>query len=746
MPNADRSVADYAEQTLLSDVAVAPDGDRVAYVATDFDLDEDDRRTSVFVAPTDGSRDPHRLSRVADASSPQWSPDGSRLAIIASREEDVELAVETDSESTAAESPNGNDSTAGDDSDADSPKTDDAEEEPKPQVWVYDLELGGDPRQVTTREEGVSEFDWGPDGERIVVAAEDPTDEEREYRDQLDDDGPIETRRLQHKYDGSGWLDTVTTHLFVVDVETRETSRLDEAYGGGASEPGTGLSPAWSPDGDRIAFLSNRTDRPDNTQAMDVYTVRPDGTGLTKLTESELRCSGVRWSPSGDRLAFYGRVSGDMYEPTQLYASDAEDEFWSVSDSLDRPTGRGGPIVWTDDETLLTAVGDEGLTRLVRFDATADDPERVFGRQGEYRTISTVDGTTDTLAMVVSDPAEGADLYTLAVDAVDDEPSVDEVDRGVGDADPLVRLTSSDANLFERYDAPRCKRITVESGGDGAEHEAVEAFVYLPADFDSEADDGDDNDDPLPTIASIHGGPVSYDAPQHKFSYLHWTNRGYAVVRTNYRGSSSYGKPFSESISGEWGAREPLDVIVSVDEAVDRGWANADRLFVTGFSYGGVTTAFALTESDRFRAAAAEHGIYDRYSYFGTGDSHNRMEADFGLPWEDEDTYRSISSITDVGDIDTPLLITAGGQDWRCPPTQAEQLYVSVKKQDVPAKLVVYPDEHHSITNPERAVHRLEELDDWFDEFDGTEETGESDEASETGESDEANETDETDE
>ena len=681
MSDPTRSVEDYAEQTLLSDVTVSPDGERVAFVATEFNLEDDARHNSVFVAPADGSRDPHRLSRIADVHSPQWGPGGDRLAVVATRADDIELAVETTSETTA-----------------DGTSTDD---EPAPQVWLYDLKMGGDARQITDRKDGVDEFDWAPDGDRIVVAAEDPTDEECEYREELAEEGPIETRRLQHKYDGSGWLDTVTSYLFVVDIESRESFRIDEAYGAGASEPATGLSPAWSPDGDRIAFVSNRTERPDNSQAMDVYTVRPDGTGLERHTDTILRCSELIWSPDGHRLAFYGRVSGDMYEPTDIYVTEPAttdpDAYWSVADSLDRPTGRGGPLVWTDEETLVTAVGDEGLTRLVRFDATADDPERVFEAQGQYRTISTMGGTSDRLALVVSDPSEGADVYTL---------TVEDLDAGTDAEDPLVRLTESDISLFERYDPPRGERITFENDG-----EQIEAIVYTPAGFDPETDD------PLPAIASIHGGPVSYDAPQHSFSYLHWTNQDYVVIRTNYRGSSSYGKSFSEAISGEWGAREPFDVVAGVDAIVDRGWADPERLFVTGFSYGGVTTAFVLTEFDRFRAGAAEHGIYDRYTYFGTGDSHNRMEADFGLPWEDEETYRSISSITEVGAIDTPLLITAGGEDWRCPPTQAEQLYVSVKKQGVPAKLVVYPNENHAITNPKRAIHRIETINEWFGEF-----------------------------
>ncbi|PSP20226.1 S9 family peptidase, partial [Halobacteriales archaeon QH_10_67_13] len=120
--------------------------------------------------------------------------------------------------------------------------------------------------------------------------------------------------------------------------------------------------------------------------------------------------------------------------------------------------------------------------------------------------------------------------------------------------------------------------------------------------------------------------------------------------------------------------------------------------------------------SDAFAAAAAEHGIYDFRSTFGTDDNHLWHEWEFGLPWEEPERYERISSITDVGEIETPLLLTAGENDWRCPPTQAEQLYVSVRKQGVDAKLVIYQDEHHNVGDPDRAIHRLETLTEWFEE------------------------------
>ncbi|MFC6752553.1 AAA family ATPase, partial [Halorubrum tibetense] len=150
-------------------------------------------------------------------------------------------------------------------------------DDPTPQVWLFDLALGGDARQLTDREHGVSEFDWSPDGDRIVVAADDPTDAQREYRDAREEGGPIETTRLQHKLDGVGWTDEVRPYLFVVDVETGAERRLDDAYGGGAFQGLAGMEPDWGAEG-YIAFTSCRLENPDDTTVRDVYAIDPDET------------------------------------------------------------------------------------------------------------------------------------------------------------------------------------------------------------------------------------------------------------------------------------------------------------------------------------------------------------------------------------------------------------------------------------------------------------------------------------
>ncbi|MEM4781527.1 MAG: S9 family peptidase [Halalkalicoccus sp.] len=671
----------YYELTHIGETAISPDGDRVAFTTTEYDEAENEPVASIFVTPADGSREPHRLTRVPGAGSPKWGPEGDRLAFLASREEDTERRVGQDGD----EEENGDD-------------------EPKSQVWLFDLELGGDATQLTEFEEGVREFDWNPDGTRLVVSARDPDEAEKAYLEgRREEDAPIETERLQHKVDGVGYTDTVTTYLFVVDVEDEEEpERLDDAYGGGAMEGLRGVQPAWGA-GDRIAFLSTRTEEPDDTMVTDVYTISPDGSDLECLTDGELSCGGPAWSPSGDRLAFAAGDPENWCKPSEVYIHDGEG-YGSLTGELDRTVARGGAPRWTDEGTIHIAIADESRTRLLRIGGVGssgdgDDEggwERVFAAQGDGRALSGfhADPGSDRAAMVLSHPSDGENVY--AVDVADLDASEE--------PDSLTRLSAVNEGLIEEYEMPTAERVEWESGG-----WTVDGVLYTPPEFDA------DEDGPASLVVAIHGGPISYDEPVFSFEHAVLTSRGYAVLRPNYRGGSSRGRTFAETLYGQWGTVEVEDIAAGVEFAVSEGIADPDRVFGYGFSYGGIAQGFLVTQHpDLFTAAAPEHGIYDLRSAYGTDDSHNWMENEYGLPWEVPEKIDASSAILDAGAIETPLLITAGQEDWRCPPSQSEQLYVAAKKSTGEARLVLYPEEHHNVGAPNRAIHRLEEVLAWY--------------------------------
>ncbi len=655
------------------DVAVSPDGNRIAFTSIEWNRSDDSRITALYVVPSDGSAPPHRLSRISDASQPQWSPDGSMLGFIGARAEDYERRI----------GPTGDEEEVDDD-------------EPDSQVWAFDLDRGGDAIQLTDRQWGVRGFDWSPDGTRIVIDARDPTDEQAAYLERLEEDGPVEIERLQHRVDGVGFTDDVTSYLFIVDLETGEETRLDETAGAGAFEPLYGLQPQWHPSDEQIVFRNTDTDRPDDSVVGELFLVSADTGRCEKLTDEEMALGPASWSPTGDRLTVAGRDAANWYLPREVLAVDiADGTVTRCTASLDGTVSWFADPRFIDDETIIAGIGDAGRTVVYRLDLDGESPTELdVGIDTDQASIRALDVGGETVALTRSHPSDGVDVF--AMDASLETPA--------------SQLTTLNEAFLGEYPQPNFTR-TRSPSADGIE---VESMVYYPDSFDPESPE------PHPTIIWTHGGPMSYDDPTYAFHFAYLTSRGYVIVKPNYRGSTSYGSEFAETLRGRWGTADVEDTLAVVEDLVARDWIETDRLFATGFSYGGILTGFLITRTDRFTAAAAEHGIYDLKSEFGTSDSHVWLGEEFGLPWEDHERYREVSSISDIGNVETATLVTAGSEDWRCPPTQSEQLYVSLRKQGIPAKLVIYPGENHDISTPERAIHRLETLVDWFELHDPT--------------------------
>ena len=174
----------------------------------------------------------------------------------------------------------------------------------------------------------------------------------------------------------------------------------------------------------------------------------------------------------------------------------------------------------------------------------------------------------------------------------------------------------------------------------------------------------------------------------------------------------------NEIIRGDLGHREADDAS-GVQFLVDKGWADPDRLFVTGTSYGGFLTAWVTGTDTRFRAAVAELPAWDLTLSYGASDLHAYMQHDFGLPWHNPDGYRRSSPSSRVLGTTTPTLITAGEHDWRCPAILAEAYYLALKKIGVPTELVIYQGEHHASSRPKRTVDRLVRICRWFARYGG---------------------------
>ncbi|MCL5970954.1 MAG: S9 family peptidase [Firmicutes bacterium] len=694
---------DFYLLTPVKEVRLSPDGQRLAYIQSQAIKEDNDYSSNLWMTLTDGSAEPYQISRqMVHDHHIRWSPDGRYLAILSKRGAELELKAPT--------------------KDGKDP------EEPVDQIWVYDMLWGGEPRQITHRPEGAQSFSWAPDGTRLVFAGRDPSPQQVNYLKSIRDKkspGPWVLDRVQHKYDGEGYLDDVNSHLFVVDVKSRSVQQITH---GEASE----LNPQWSPDGSWILFQSNRTGDVDNNRRVDLWLITPDGSTAHRLTQGDVDAQHPAFSPDGRWVAFTSSTTPEnQYVLTRLWKIALADaspisEFpanigqgWSqiggvvpdvfVGDPVanaqvyPKPFKRSpmemvskdftgtidGPVIWTESDQILTVASMLGQAKLVSFDSNGK--WHVLQPPDRTGTVYDFDAQSSEIVLLMGFPDTGPEAFRL-----DNETLGPRLSRGSAEW-----LSNRQLGTFQWIQYAN------------HEGETIEALMLTPPGFKP-------GTSRLPLLVSIHGGPMSYEAPEFEFETQYWAGRGYLVLLVNYRGSTSYGEAFCQSIQGSWGPREHDDVMGGVDYVIAQGWVDPDRLFITGFSMGGIMTNWAVGHTDRFRAAVTEHGVFDYVSAFGTDDCHLWWQDDMGVPWQNLERYYQTSPASGLANIHTPLLITAGEWDWRCPLSQAEQLYVSLKKRGVPTELVIYPKEHHeSDSRPRRAIDRLARIDRWFAQYGG---------------------------
>ena len=670
----------------VGDPTVSSDGSRCAYVLSWIDEETSEPRSRIYQVeldtPTaDGTARP--FTQGDNDGHPRFSPDGGTMAFL--RAEGYDAA-------------------------------------PTRQIWTMPSG-GGEAAQLTDLPNGVREFVWSPDSQRLAVVSDVSLPSANQ---EPDHPTAKEVRRIRYRHDAIGWRGDNHFHLFLVDATSGKSGQL-------TSGDWDDMAPAWSPDGKRIAFISGRSSDRDVTANNEVYVVDvADGLPQNEeFAEPELWSQGltdvaaVSWSPDGRRLLAAGGMGDGLAVLWQAYLYILEPgrpPQQLTDDSLRPCLGYPGiypplDLRWLpddEDDGRIVFLGDsQGETRLYEMAVRSGGgpvPTAITSG-GELLSGFAMDARAQRLVVSGSDPTGPSDAYLI-------EPTAESCETN------RRRLTAhNDAWLSQHVPASMEKLLVEREDWD------IECRLYHPPNFDPTQR--------YPLVLEIHGGPngAFYD------SFVPWhqvlAGAGYLTLAVNPRGSSTYGEEFVNAVLGDWGGGDYGDLMAAVDLVCQRDYVDADRLGVHGYSYGGYMTTWMIGHTDRFRAAVAGAPCIDLWAMYGTsdiatsfGETQWAIRLAGGMPIsrplvnelaEGVDTlaFRLLqrSPIKFAPQVETPVLLLHGESDARCPIGQSEQYFQVLKRLDKEVEMVRFPGCGHGFLRTGHVALRQEYLErmlGWF--------------------------------
>jgi dipeptidyl aminopeptidase/acylaminoacyl peptidase len=628
-------IDDYFALKNVSDPRISPDGKWVTYSVRTQDLENDSRQTRIWMVPTEGGDAIPMTANGNSAWQHRWSPDGKYLSFLSARD-----GLEA-------------------------------------QVYTLDMR-GGEGVQVTSIEQGVEGYEWSPDGKRLVLL----------IRDQDPDEGPkpwvVDRRQIKEDY--QGYLNRLRSHLYVFDLETRATVQI-------TSGDYEDYAPAWSPDGSKIAFTSNRSVDPDANFNTDIWLVNPgvshDKQDPVRVTSNLGSDEAPIWHPDGERIAYsttikYQYVNYAQFEVAIIRVG--EDEPVVLSEPLDRNIF--DPVFSADGSRLYFLLEDDGRVHLGAFSVNDGSISRPIG--GDRRVEGAAAAPDGTVVALVSESRLPGELFALNAGAESDAE--------------LRRLTYANQALLNTLALVDVEERRFMSSDGTTE---IQALVYKPHNFNPKRR--------YPTIFWLHGGQENQDDVGFNYRVQLFAANGYVVVSPNIRGSGGRGYDFALANWRQWGKYDTLDVIAAADYMVSLGYVDPDRLGIGGWSYGAILTNYVITTTTRFAGAVsgAGNGLWitnyghDRYQYW--------YETELGKPWEGREIWENSSPFNRVDKISTPTMFVGGEKDWNVPIINSEQMYQGMKSMGREALLVVYPDAHHGIRRPVYQKDLLGRFLDWFE-------------------------------
>jgi len=652
----------YALQ-LITDVRIAPDGQRVVYGVQRVDRKSEKKYANLWIATTDGSSCRQFTQGDQTDAMPRWSPDGTRLAFLSSRKEGESA-----------------------------------------QIYVINVD-GGEAQRLTDLKGDIGNMTWSPDGGSLLVefTRKDQEAIEREGDEQKKKLGIVSRHytRLFYRADGQGWLGHERTHLLLVDSSTGVPRQLT------SGDIYDEYNASWSPDGRSIVFCSNRRPDPDlEPDLVDLYTIPVSGGDMHRV-DTPLGPKGMPvFSPDGKWIAYIGpRDPNEWWQNVELWTVSSDgrtparsltrvyDISLTASTLNDVGSGEQMKPLWSaDGKVLYFQISEHGCTKLMAISVEDGVLYTLIDAQGSVGTF-----TADTRQQKMT--------YFFGTMTDPGQIWVRDMDTGA-----QLQLTHLNEDLLAQLDLGSVEDVWFKAR-DGHD---LQGWILTPPGFDPRKK--------YPSILEIHGGPQDQYGYlfMHEFYYL--AAAGYVVYFTNPRGGTGYGEEHERAIWGRWGTVDFDDLMDWTDYVQKKSYIDVRRMGVTGGSYGGYMTNWIIGHTNRFAAAATQRSVSNLISMWGTSDMNWVFQLPHGgkPPQESIDVLWDRSPVKYLGNAKTPTMVLHNEMDFRCALEQGQQVFAALKYHHVPTEFVVFPEEPHGLSRmgrTDRRIERLESIRRWMDTY-----------------------------
>lgn len=544
-------------------------------------------------------------------------------------------------------------------------------------------EVGGEARQLTSVAKGLDQLAWAPDGRSLTATAD--------------------RRALAGETEPANGI-----RVFSQSARPRVIVRFSVDDQSGKAEPsvigpaeGHVVGYAWSADGKHLAALVTPSERLD-AAANGVRVVLIDATSHAEreLTTLEGTPAAFQWSPDGTRLVAVGDLPGGAPDDDRILLIDAESGEISALEAGETTPGWAG---WLPDSRHILSLAQEGLyNRIDEVDLASGTSRRLdllpeggapmppLSLSADGRTLALVRAQTDSPPEVWAGPLAG-ELRCLT----HLNPQLDDVE--ISPMEPIEWRSS-----------------------DGL---TIQGWLILPPGMSASAATPGAR---LPLVVKVHGGPTARYGPSFNATWHDWGQvlaaAGYAVLLPNPRGSTGRGQAFTAANRNDLGGMDFDDVMTGVDHLIDQGIVDPERLGIGGWSYGGFMTAWAVTQTDRFKAAVAGAAVTNWPSKVGTTDIRPFNEKRFPGPLhETPDAFWERSPVRYLGRITTPTLVVHGDADQRVPLGQGTEFFLGLRAMGVPSDFVIYPRQKHAFHERESQLDLLKRILEWYGRWLGVE-------------------------